>query len=96
METHFAVVDDTVAAFVHEFNGVFNSQDMVFAMRIGIVNQGCQSRRFAAPSWTGHQHETFRIQWQFVEDWWQAELLYVKIVSGIWRNTAATPYFCTK
>ena len=63
METHFAVVDDTVAALVHEFNGVFNGQDMVFAMRIRVVNQGCQGRRFAASGWAGHQHETFRTQW---------------------------------
>src|SRR5262245_35901778 len=76
MEPYFAVVHDTVTAFVYEFNRVLDGQDMVFAMRIRVINQGCQGRRFAAPSRAGHQYETFGIQWQFVEDWWQAELLH--------------------
>src|SRR2546428_13504870 len=87
MHTHFAVVNNTVAAFVHEFDGVFNGQNMVFAMRIGIIDQGCQGGRFAAACWAGHEHKPFGIQRQSVEDRRKPGVWYSEnVVRDWWEN----------
>jgi hypothetical protein len=39
-----------------KLNGVLNGEDVIRMLLIDVINDGCQSRRFARPCRSGHQH----------------------------------------
>ena len=49
----FAVVDQAVLAFVHELDGVFDGDDVVAAVLVGVIHHGGQRRGFAGAGRAG-------------------------------------------
>ncbi len=75
MRTHLAVIDQAIFALVNKFNRILDGQNMIFAMRIGIVDQGGKGGRFATAGGSRDQNESLGQHGQFVQYRGQAELL---------------------
>jgi hypothetical protein len=52
---------------MHEFDGVFNGNDMVAALGIGVVHKRGQRGGLAAPGGAGHKHEALGQQGQLAQ-----------------------------
>ena len=46
MKPHLPVVDNTALTSVDKFDGILNGDDMVLAVTVGLVNNGCQGGGF--------------------------------------------------
>ncbi len=57
---HLALVDQTVAVVVHEFDRVFDGHDVLVPFAVDLVDHRRQRRGLAAPGRSGHEHEPAR------------------------------------
>lgn len=60
---------------MHEFDGVFNGNDMVAALGIGVVHKRGQRGGLAAPGGAGHKHEALGQQGQLAQHDRKTQLL---------------------
>ena len=60
MAADLALIDHAVLVSVDEFHRVLDGQDVVPAVRIGVIDQRCQGGGFAAAGRPGDQHEPLR------------------------------------
>src|SRR5919198_5460019 len=74
MPSNLPMVDDTPLAAMHELQGVFDGDDMIFAMLIGIVDDRCECGRFSAARWASDQDKSLLEHGKLCDDWWKPEL----------------------
>ena len=72
---HFALVDHAVLVHVHEFDRVFDGQDVFVALGVDLVDHGGQRGGLAGPGRPGHQHQPARLVAQLAHDGRQAQLV---------------------
>ena len=64
---YLALVHEAALGLMHEFDGVFNGNDMVAALGIGVVHERGQRGGLAAPGGAGHKHEALGQQGQLAQ-----------------------------
>ncbi|MNT15681.1 hypothetical protein D3C72_1507490 [compost metagenome] len=68
VRTDFALVDQAFLRFVHEFDRVFDGQNMVVQALVDVVHHGRQGGRLAGTGRPRHQHEAPWAHGQLAED----------------------------
>ena len=58
---HFALIDHAILIHVHEFDWVFDGQDVVVPFGIDLVNHGGEGSGFARSRRAGDQHQAARL-----------------------------------
>jgi hypothetical protein len=68
MRTDFALVDQRLFRFVHEFDRVFHGQDVAHLVLVDVVHHRRQRGGFTGAGRTGHQHHAAREFGDVLED----------------------------
>jgi len=96
VRVHLSVVYDAALALVDELDGVFNGDDVVFSLAVGLVDDGGESGRIAASRRTGHDHHSPGRSASRLTTGGSPSCSTVNISLGISRKTAPIPFFCMK
>jgi hypothetical protein len=68
MSSDLSVIDNTALTAVNKFHRIFNRDDMIFAMLIGIVDDRCECGRLSTPCRTGDQNKPLIINANLVNN----------------------------
>ena len=68
MRADFALVDQTLFAFMHEFDRIFQGQDMAIIVLVHLVDHRRQRGGFAGARGAGHEHDAVGLLAQFFKD----------------------------
>ncbi|MFM1944769.1 MAG: hypothetical protein RI897_3751 [Verrucomicrobiota bacterium] len=68
MDSDFAVVDEAAFAFVDEFDGVFDGEDMFAPVAVGVVHHGGEGGGFTAAGGAGDEDEPAVEHGEFFKD----------------------------
>ena len=58
VRTYFTLVDDTAFMGVHEFDRVFNRDDVAFGFLVPVINECRHGGRFTGPGWACNENNT--------------------------------------
>src|SRR5215471_21591327 len=72
---HFTLVHQAALVLVHEFDGIFNGNDVVMALDVDLVKHGGQRGGFSGTRRTGNQNQPARLIAQTRDNLRQVELL---------------------
>src|SRR5215467_1647922 len=75
MQPNFTMIYQTALTVVHELDWIFHGDDVVPARFVGVVDNGGESRRFAASRRPSYKNETFMQCRKFLDDWKKAKLV---------------------
>jgi len=82
VDTDFAVVDETVFAFVDEFDRVLDGDDVVAAILVAVIDHGREGRGFAGTRWAGHNYQPAMEHGEFFEDGRERGVKFFKVFKG--------------
>ena len=71
----FAMLNETVLAAMHEFDRIFDRDDVIVPLQVGVIDHRRERGRFTGTGRTGHEHETLLQHRKFFQDRRQAELV---------------------
>src|SRR5918996_3097113 len=74
MPPNLAVVDNTALATMDKFQGVFNRDDMILTVLIGVIDDCCEGSRFSTSRRTRNQDKPFLKHGELSNDMRQAQL----------------------
>ena len=59
MDANLAMLHQAILAAMHKFDRIFHRDDMVVALKVGVIHHGSECGGLAGASRAGHQDETF-------------------------------------
>src|SRR5207244_9938115 len=59
MGADLPVVHDAALALMHKLDGIFEGDDVILPMLVGMIEHGSKRRGFAASGWTRDEDQTF-------------------------------------
>ena len=59
MQSHLSMIHDAPLTLVHELDGIFDRENVIFSILVGIVDHGSQGRGLTAAGWTSNQDQPF-------------------------------------
>src|SRR5207248_10467011 len=69
------MLDEAVLAAMNKLNRIFHGNDVVMALKIGVIHHRGESCRFPRSGGAGHEHETFFKQRKFFKNCGQAQIV---------------------
>ena len=93
---NFTLVDQRLLAFMNEFYGIFNGQDMLILGGVDIIDHRCHGSTFTGTRRSGYRNQATGIVGDILKYLAHAKLFHGKYLEGIVLKTAAAPRFWTK
>src|SRR5581483_4049743 len=82
VDAHFPVVDKAVFTFMDKLDGVLDSDDMIPAVLIGIINHGSQGGGFAGSGRAGHDDQALVEHGELLQYRRKRGVEFLKVLEG--------------